>query len=589
MCRSLMNICGTVRRSWARAAIFARAASSRSMAYSTNASPFCRNSLFAASQYEQDCHVKISTRARGTCATSCSDIDYLYYRSLYDTTTSTGLSCTVRWPQFEKSRLVRLRPTQHEVLHRLIRQCVGDRARDALHDLVHQLLFGAVAEPVALSIVGMAHRLQEFAQPDGLDIASGVVGRRIVGRLGDEAAPLERTQHGLQGQRRHRELLRQPLEGPKAAIIVIVVADQQHQHDRQPFARLVTGRTLALAGAQQRGVLVVIGELCAHQHDEPAQVKPDHEDDDDGETGIDGGVVGGAGDEGREQPAAGLPQYARDQTADEGGHEVDFGVGDEDIDEGEGAANQHIRQERRRDLDQHADGLEGDETLHDVRTHHRGCDAECGKDQHGTNQDYAHVIAEAPHEPARTIDTPDVVERVLDLLLLVHDRFEQLRLAARAQHADLHVFHEAHDAQAQLHSVFTEWREEVEQHGGELIVHAEGLEHREAHRQQRYQGEERGVDQAHRAERELSRREVAHQVVQQPRAFHQLAARPRQARKIAPPYPAHIRFAGPIQQWTYHALDLISCRAWHTAPHSDAIQEGCPTPPHGSSIAPPSR
>ena len=53
-------------------------------------------------------------------------------------------------------------------------------------------------------------------------------------------------------------------------------------------------------------------------------------------------------------------------------------------------------------------------------------------------------------------------------------------------------------------TLITERAQDIQENLLQLVMHPKCLEHREAHRQQRHQGKQRGVDQTHGAQIELS-------------------------------------------------------------------------------------
>ena len=77
----------------------------------------------------------------------------------------------------------------------------------------------------------------------------------------------------------------------------------------------------------------------------------------------------------------------------------------------------------------------------------------------------------------------------------------------------LHVLDELHDLRGQLEALLAERAQELVQHGLELAVVAEGLQHRERDGHDRHDREQRRVDEAHRAHAEIAAREIAHQRV----------------------------------------------------------------------------
>ncbi len=73
----------------------------------------------------------------------------------------------------------------------------------------------------------------------------------------------------------------------------------------------------ALVGeANALGVLVVKRHLRTYQENQPADVQPDHEHDENGKTGIDGRVLGGTRRKFSKHQTGPLPQAAPNHRAD---------------------------------------------------------------------------------------------------------------------------------------------------------------------------------------------------------------------------------------------------------------------------------
>ena len=293
----------------------------------------------------------------------------------------------------------------------------------------------------------------------------------------------------------------------------------------------------------------------AEQQDQPAEIQPEHEQDQDREAGVDRGVAGRGGGEQGEGPAGRLPQDAAHHAADQRRPEPHPGVGHEGVDEGEGADHQHVRQQVPDLQREPADRLHPHRLAHHARARRGGGDAHGREHQQRADQQRREVAAEALADAARAAHVPDVVERLLDLLHQRDRGVEQQREADRAEHADVDVLDELDDALGDLDALLAQRLEEREQHGADLVVDAEGLQHREAEREQRHERQQRGVDQPHRAQRELALRQVAHQHEQHAGDAHQPGLRARPALGRPPPD----GLVDPLEQRRRDALHARHC------------------------------
>jgi len=117
----------------------------------------------------------------------------------------------------------------------------------------------------------------------------------------------------------------------------------------------------------------------------------------------------------------------------------------------------------------------------------RGGKAQGRDEQDGPDQQHAEIAAESLGEWTAHVGVPGVIEHLLDLLDQGEHGVEQHREADCAQHLHLGVVHELDDPLGDLDGLLAQRLQCLQQHGLELVVHPEPLEHREAHRQQRHQ------------------------------------------------------------------------------------------------------
>ncbi len=114
-------------------------------------------------------------------------------------------------------------------------------------------------------------------------------------------------------------LLGQSVGRPRLAPVVVTGADQVGGQKGQLLLQPVTQAHFLPPPRHVFRVLVVEGDGRSHQEDQPAQVDPDHEHDQGGESRIDCRIFGRRDDQGGEGPSRDLPQDAGDDGADQGG------------------------------------------------------------------------------------------------------------------------------------------------------------------------------------------------------------------------------------------------------------------------------
>ncbi len=186
-----------------------------------------------------------------------------------------------------------------------------------------------------------------------------------------------------------------------------------------------------------------------------------------------------------------------------------LGVRHERVQESEYAGHQHVGREASGRHQHRAERLVFRQRLHGGGVRERGEQAERGDDQRRSDDHHAEILADAPHEAARLLDTPHEIEGLLDLLDHRQRRIKQEQHAERAEHVAAHVVDEARDLMRHLVGALAERLEERIENGLELAVIAEPFEDRERHRDQRHDRQQRRVDQAHRAERQVAAQDVA--------------------------------------------------------------------------------
>ncbi len=108
---------------------------------------------------------------------------------------------------------------------------------------------------------------------------------------------------------------------------------------------------------------------------------------------------------------------------------------------------------------------------------------------------------------------PGEVERAFDLFDHHDHGVDQDHEADRAEHRRLRVLDELHDLDREFRAFLAERPQELEQHGLELAVIAESLEHRERDGDDRHQREQRRIHETHGAQAEVAAEQVAQQRV----------------------------------------------------------------------------
>ena len=90
-----------------------------------------------------------------------------------------------------------------------------------------------------------------------------------------------------------------------------VVRDQLHEGQCQLLAQAAAETDDLRCVADAVRLLVIIRYRGTRQDDQPVNVYPYHEDDEDGKAGIDGGIVGRVNDEGSKDCTGYLPAQGR--------------------------------------------------------------------------------------------------------------------------------------------------------------------------------------------------------------------------------------------------------------------------------------
>ena len=359
---------------------------------------------------------------------------------------------------------------------------------------------------------GMAHSLQYLPGRDVAQVAAGHPGGRLaLVHPHDDAVGRKCLQDPVNGIAGCVEAPGQLFGTQGRAALQVALAQRLHDGQGQLVLALCRQvRLFARRGHQAFGVLHVEAHAGAHQHDDPAHVQPDHEDDEDGQTGIDGGVLGGAGHEAGKGPAGTLPADAGHQRTGEGRQQAHPRVGHEQVQEQEQPDDQHVGQQPAGQHRQVPEGLDADDHLHQMGRGQRGVEAQRRHHQDGAQQHDAQVVADALRERAHRLHVPDGVDGAFDLEDGGHGREQQHPQTHRPQHAHVHVVDEAHDVGGDLGALGAQRLHEALQRRLDLAVHAKGLGHREGERQHGHDGQQRGVDQAGGAQHQLPEGQVAH-------------------------------------------------------------------------------
>ncbi len=350
--------------------------------------------------------------------------------------------------------------------------------------------------------------VENFSERDAAEVAAR--GDGIVFCCQHQSAAFQQRQFAVEHRRRYVHVVREIRHLPARPARDEALAEQVHRAQRDAFAQRAGGRDLAVTGAQVLGVLHVEAQLPAEQHHQPAQVQPYHEQQHDREAGIDRRRLRRVHGDAREDRADADPRSTAEQRADERRTPAHARVRHVAVQEPEQADDQQVwrvvaAQTRRtgqpRDPCHHGAGLDA------RQQHHRG-NHQDRPDEHDD-----HVLGHAPGEAARPLDVPGEVERAFDLFDHHDHGVDQDHEADRAEHRRLRVLDELHELDRELDAFLAERPQELGQHGLELAVVAEGLEHRERDGDDRHQREQRRIHEAHGAQAEVAAEQVAQQRV----------------------------------------------------------------------------
>ena len=195
-------------------------------------------------------------------------------------------------------------------------------------------------------------------------------------------------------------------------------------------------------------MLHVKGDTAAHQQGQPADVHPDHKQNDDGKTGVDciGAAVARRYNYTAEAPTEALKQEAGNDTGNQGGFEFNPGIGDKHVKEGEGANDHRVGRGGGQECQQllHKGHVIAD-SLCQPATQHTGGKTEGGKHQQWPDQHHAAVVGKTPAYGAMLIETPDVVKGAFDFLNQRDGGVKQQCNTKGAKHANLHIVDKADD------------------------------------------------------------------------------------------------------------------------------------------------
>ena len=122
---------------------------------------------------------------------------------------------------------------------------------------------------------------------------------RLVPGLGEHAGGDQPVDDGIDAVRRCQQQARQHATRRRRRAGEMALGDIPHYRQPQALDLARRGGRLVGFAAHAFGVGNVEAQLTAHHQDQPADIKPDQQEDDDGEAGIDSVVVARGGDEGR--------------------------------------------------------------------------------------------------------------------------------------------------------------------------------------------------------------------------------------------------------------------------------------------------
>ena len=396
------------------------------------------------------------------------------------------------------------------------RDCALDGARD-LFDRRRQRKRVRIEERV---FARRADSVQHLGDGNLREVARRQIGRRVIVAQADHAGGGECAEHDVDRMHWNAQAVRETVQRPRRLAAHEVLCDQLHDREREPLAHAVAEPRLAGFGIEIFGMLKIERHVGADQQHEPADVEPDQEQHQDGEARVDRGVARRGDHERGEYPARRLPEHAADDAGDQRRHDAHARVGNEHVEEGEGADHERVGRDLAAGEDEVSERLDGEHRLRDLRAQRGSGYAQRREHQQRADQQRAQIAAEALAEAAQLRHVPDRVERLLDLLHQRDDRVDQQGEPDRAEHADVHVLDESDQAAADLLALLAERGEQIVEQRLDLVVHAERLQHRKAQREQRHHRQQRRVDEAHRPQREFAPHDVANEHDHEPHGAH---------------------------------------------------------------------
>ena len=279
--------------------------------------------------------------------------------------------------------------------------------------------------------------------------------------------------------------------------------------------------------AQVTRVLDIERHLRPNQQDDPVEIGPDQRGNDDREAGVDHRQARGVEHEQGEEAADRSPENAGGDAAGERRPKAHRRVRDHHVDQreqrrgdriGRGAQAERHHAHHQRQLGQFPQRRAVSRQTR--QPDHRG-------QQHRSNDQQRDVLGDAARQVARHVHVPDEVEAILDLLHGADQGVDQQRQADRTHQPAAHLIGKFHHLRGELIGRAAHRPEEITHQRFQHALGVEAAQNAEAEGEQRNDGEQAGVHQAHRVQIELAAGKITQQRERVARQAAQQAAEPR--------------------------------------------------------------
>ena len=290
-------------------------------------------------------------------------------------------------------------------------------------------------------------------------------------------------------------------------------ADEVHNLQREILQLDAGELQLHESETQVIGILHIKAQLRADQQNQPAQIRPQQSGYDDRKSRVDNRQASRIDDEGGEQLTNGRPDDACGDAADQRRRDFDFGIRYKQIQNRKDQRHHRIRGGLHAERKQRVDDRQIREALHRGVGQGDARQAEKAHQRQRTENDQRQIFGDTPREAARLLHTPQKIEAAFDFFDGVDERPQQQCESDRADDAAGNTIGKFHHLVGQFGRGVTDGAKKLEDDRLEIVMQAEGLEHREAEGNQRYQRHYRREHQAHRPQIDLAARQVAQQSV----------------------------------------------------------------------------